>query len=394
MKKQTLKHIARLAVTLVVVLATAVVSPAQGPEPDQAKPHYEIEPWTAGTVTDALVQANSGATIPMSSYGVENPQRGGLYTGVVVGGSATSGVPSPVTIDAVVIPVIITVIEGASFATFDPTKPNSCDGGESAEYRFRHSPLVATSNLTFNGVSVGKAQYIDGFMKAEFWELNGHLSSYSNHISWSFASSVSVPPLFGVIVGSGCKTMGVISKADWVLETNFFLSTLQAAGVISPTQFAVFLLNNVVTSGASPATYPANCCTFGRHGATGSPAQTYAWMEYDTAGYFSGVHDIVPASHEIGEWMNDPLGTNPTPAWGNIGQVSGCSSSFEVGDPLSGTEMPVMTLNGYKYHTQELAFFSWFYNSNGVASVGTGGKFSGNGKFGGPSKNCPPGGTH
>ena len=103
--------------------------------------------------------------------------------------------------------------------------------------------------------------------------------------------------------------------------------------------------------------------------------------------------DASVASHEIAEWFDDPLGTNPTPAWGNIGQVSGCQGNLEVGDPLSGTLMPGISLNGKTYHMQEQAFFSWFFNSSGTASLGAGGKFSSNGKFTGPSKACPPGGT-
>jgi len=39
--------------------------------------------------------------------------------------------------------------------------------------------------------------------------------------------------------------------------------------------------------------------------------------------------------------------------------------------------MPTIDLNGYSYHLQELAFFSWYYNADGVASYGTGGEFSG-----------------
>jgi hypothetical protein len=57
--------------------------------------------------------------------------------------------------------------------------------------------------------------------------------------------------------------------------------------------------------------------------------------------------------------MDDPLVNNATPAWGNIGQVTGCQSNLEVGDPLTGTAFTA-TLNGFTYHPQELVFFSWF----------------------------------
>jgi hypothetical protein len=90
--------------------------------------------------------------------------------------------------------------------------------------------------------------------------------------------------------------------------------------------------------------------------------------------------------------MNDPLGSNATPPWGGIGQVAAgsCQDNFEVGDPLTGTLFAI-ALNGYTYHMQELAFFSWFFNSPTTASLGAGGVFSSNGTFTG---DCPPGGTY
>jgi hypothetical protein len=105
---------------------------------------------------------------------------------------------------------------------------------------------------------------------------------------------------------------------------------------------------------------------------------------------------VTVAAHEIGEWLDDPLGTNPTPLWGGIGQVGGCQNNWEVGDPLSGTNFPAITMpNHVTYNPQENAFWSWFYSADHDPNFeGTaGGKYSMNGTFGGPSKVCPPGGT-
>ena len=142
-----------------------------------------------------------------------------------------------------------------------------------------------------------------------------------------------------------------------------------------------------------PANNLNDCCVLGYHNALGSPGQTYGIAEFEGRDQtvFRGVSDVASGSHELAEWIDDPSGSNPTPAWGNIGQVSGCQASLEVGDPLSGTLMPAMVMNGFTYHLQELAFFSWFY---GGTSLGTGGKFSTNGTFRGSAKLCPPGGTN
>jgi hypothetical protein len=92
-------------------------------------------------------------------------------------------------------------------------------------------------------------------------------------------------------------------------------------------------------------------------------------------------------SHEIAEWMDDPAGNNPTPSWGNIGQVSGCQANLEVGDPLSGTLNQIyMSSNGYTYHVQDLAFTSWFYRQKN--STGVNGWYSLFGTFLTPSEPC------
>ena len=89
--------------------------------------------------------------------------------------------------------------------------------------------------------------------------------------------------------------------------------------------------------------------------------------------------------------MNDPLGNNPTPVWGGIGQVGGCQSNLEIGRSVERDHLPAVTISSFTYHLQELAFFSWFY---GGPSLGVDGKFSNNGTFAGDAKMRPPGGTN
>jgi hypothetical protein len=101
---------------------------------------------------------------------------------------------------------------------------------------------------------------------------------------------------------------------------------------------------------------------------------------------FAHAADISVTTHEVAEWMDDPLTNNPTKPWGNIGQVTGCQSNLEVGDPLSGTTFPVQ-LNGFRYHAQELAFFSWFYHQH--PSIGINHWYSSNGTFTSPAAACP-----
>jgi hypothetical protein len=76
---------------------------------------------------------------------------------------------------------------------FDPTAKNSCDGDVSALTRFKESPLVVDSKQEFNGVNVGTYQYINGFMRAEFWGQIHGASTYSNAIKFSYVTAI--PPL-------------------------------------------------------------------------------------------------------------------------------------------------------------------------------------------------------
>jgi hypothetical protein len=160
---------------------------------------------------------------------------------------------------------------------------------------------------------------------------------------------------------------------------NTLISRLASQGV-GTTVLPIIILGNVVL-GDPGDSLTSNCCVIGYHGAYGSPVQTYALSDYDSTGIFLGLADVSALSHEIGEWEDDPLGNNPTPAWGHVGQVSGCQNNLEVGDPLSGTLFPPVSMpNGITYHTQELAFFSWFYRQS--PSLGAGGLYSDNGTFG------------
>ena len=96
-----------------------------------------------------------------------------------------------------------------------------------------------------------------------------------------------------------------------------------------------------------------------------------------------------------------PEVNNIVPAWGAEGQVTAgnCQNNLEVGDPLSpGWSTPTNpilvtnTTTGVQYTLQELAFYSWFLDSN--PSLGAGGKYSDNGTFSGYAKPCPAGGTN
>jgi hypothetical protein len=329
----------------------------------------------------------------MFNYSITATKDGSTRRGTMAGTSPFASSPTGSTIPIAIFPLKITI--GSS--VFDPTEANACDGNISALNRFQQSPLLSpVTDLTFNGVNVGTTQYVNGFRRAEFWNQIGGSGAYQNTLTPTVGNTISltVSSTYGILYSSGCSELGIVSNA-WltVMLERYVIPELQRDGLLKTTQFAAFLLKNVVQSGSTPPVV-SNCCILGYHSAVGSPVQTYSAFEWDTSGLFSGNGDGSIASHEIAEFMDNPLGTNATPAWGNIGQVSGCERNLEVGDPLSGILMPAYTLNGATYHMQELGFFSWYFDSAGATSLGAGGEFSGNGTFSGPSKACSLGGRN
>jgi hypothetical protein len=126
-----------------------------------------------------------------------------------------------------------------------------------------------------------------------------------------------------------------------------------------------------------------SCCILGYHSAFGGSNynQVYGVGSWLDPGLFGRETDIAAISKEWGDLVDDPYPyvneVNSAPAWGHVGQVSGCESNFEVGDPLTGTSF-AYKLNGFVYHLQELAFFGYFYRE---AGLGTGNKYSFNGTF-------------
>jgi hypothetical protein len=197
------------------------------------------------------------------------------------------------------------------------------------------------------------------------------------------AITINVPAADGTTLPeAGFPSCGPLGIVDINWFDNYITTTILpalASKGIKPSTFPLLLVHNVVW--ASPVTNLNDCCILGYHGATGLPLQTYSPADFDTTGLFgSGIQDTAILSHEIAEWMNDPFGDNQTPLWGNTGQVAGaCQGNLEVGDPLTGTlAPPIVMANGYTYHLQELAFFSWFF---GTPPTGIHGWFSDNSTF-------------
>ncbi|MBV9303221.1 MAG: hypothetical protein JOY62_01630 [Acidobacteriaceae bacterium] len=343
-------------------------------------------------------------TIPVSSYKVTSSRDGNSYSGTIVGSNPFTGGTSA-SVHTFIVPLkIVTNTIGINYdsstgnfstksgvTTFDPNAADkSCLGSSNnvPVTLLQQSPITqSTATFTWGGTDLGTTQYIDAFQRANFYAVDNH-STYHvllNPVTTVKEITVNVPAANGTTIPqppfNACGRMGIVD-INWFdnFVINTLIPSLKSQGV-GPTTFPIFVVHNVVWA-ATPITNIGDCCYGGYHGAfqVGSTIQTYSPFDFDSTDLLGiGFLDTAIAAHEVGEWANDPFGNNPTPAWGHVGQQSGCQTNLEVGDPLTGTLAPTTVMpNGFSYHLQELAFFNWFY---GKPSDGIHGWFSNNDVF-------------
>ena len=325
--------------------------------------HRAVVGSAGGSVKDP--QALS-VTIPTSTFSHVATKDGKTYTSTIVGtnpfdpsglnplssGSWSSSPP----INAVVVPVVFTT--GAF--TFDPTVGDPNDSNVSALTRFQNSPITNNMNQTVFNQPMGNTQFINAFRRAEFWNTIGQSSAYQNPINFTYAPKLTITgapltvfhlPIPGTTLYRDLGTLPP-GQLQAFLESAV-IPSLQSQGVIGPEEFVIFLFHNVVQA---PPTLPLTLVTAGYHGAVGKPVQTYAVVDWDTTSLI-GAPDATVASHEIAEWMDDPLYPNEN--------NSPCGI-LEVGDPIEGEIGThdfgdyTYTLNGFTYHLQDLATMHYF----------------------------------
>jgi hypothetical protein len=302
----------------------------------------------------------------------------------MVGKDPSKAVANPAkTIKTEIVPLRMVLPNGH---VFDPTVADSCDAGANALTRTQNSAVVVGHAWTWGGTSIGSGQYVDAYQRANFWKYaqpGGINPGYAVNLAVTTLPKVTINvPISTAAEGtSGCGNghfgAAEVNWLDGYLQSTV-IPSLASSGVNAST-FPIFLLHNFVEYVGTTS----NCCVLGFHNAytpsATSGVQTYAISQYNNSGVFPvAFNDVATLTHEVAEWMDDPYVNNATRPWGHIGQVSGCQSNLENGDPLSGTSF-TDTVGGFTYHLQELAFFSWFYRQS--PSIGVNGWFSNQGTF-------------
>jgi len=338
-------------------------------------------------ITALRTQAAAGATVPFWTSNITSPLDRRTYTTSMVGSSPFAASKTNTVVSYVPIVLKIRFRNGT---VLDPTAPALCDTVP-VETRFFNSPMFQPVSVSSNGVNVsagaaGGTQVESAFQRANFWSSVAG-SGYGVTLTPSRAPIVlTVNAPAGASIGYVSLPCGGVYRTVPIGEIgiNQFDALIESLihSYATPAQLPIFLTYDVVQT-------ENGCCIIGYHNAVpvAGGTQTYAVGSYVDTGIFQGIQDVSVWSHELGEWMDDPFvqasvpgggSDDLTPAWGNVGQDSGCQNNLEVGDPLTGTLFAIAVSGGFTYHIQDLAFHDWFYRT---AASGTGGKYSFMGVF-------------
>lgn len=340
------------------LLAVTIAAPAFTQQNQPTSPYVNGVPFYMVRPRPEMANVNAinaaGPNIPMwsSSFTVN----GTTFPFTMIGTNPASG-SATTTVPVVIIPIRYTFSNGTSLSATGTV----CGDTQTSVQRVQNSPIFQSSPFSPGGTNVGTTQYVDAYQRANFWTaVSGTSPNYHVLLNPTVAAlqTISVPRRSGTTVAGPCARIGEI-------DINFFdarAQTIIRNLGIPATSLPLFVsYNSFLTSGGS-------CCILGYHSATAA-GNTYAVAAYSDPNIFSvPIQDIHALSHEIGEWMDDPFGTNPTPAWGNVGQVSGCQNNLENGDPVTGIAFTATT-GGFTYHPEDLVFLPWFARQTPSTSV-------------------------
>lgn len=298
-----------------------------------------------------------------------------------IAGAGTTNVP------VVIIPLRVN-FTNASISPSDI----GCVDTDSALTRVVNSPLFDNNITWFEGNTVvGVTQFTDGFQRANFWNyvttINPNYHVLLNPVQVTPEAFLNVPANLGGIIGNACAGHPVGGVAINYIDS-FIRSLISSLG-IPPSTFTLVVTYDVGELLGGGGLF------LGYHTAVSNAngTWTYAIGSYTDPNILNlAVKDVSVLSHELGEWMDNPVGSNMVPQWGNVGQVQGCQNNLEVGDPLSGFNSTVFMNDGTTYTVQDLAFMVWFARQN--PSLAVNGWYTTRGTYTGPSKPCPPGGTN
>jgi len=309
----------------------------------------------------------AAASIGLAFHTTSYPLLGGVMLPFNIVGSDPALGGSTTTIPTVLVP--LKFIFPNSGTTLD---------GTSVIAATQNSPIFQAADYAADSVDLGITQYGDALQRAEFWNLAGFSPDY--HV---LLGTPSIAATVNVNVPSGVGNAYRLANGGFmgVLDPTYFDQLLTALlPSYSANQLPIFTTDNVYLGTNGLMT---NCCILGFHASQGAPiatAKTWIYAAYAEPGTFSGSQvglsfvDVVPLSHEVAEWLNDPFVGGPIPGGLNVIPPAvlsgGCIINFETGDPLEGAPFtfPKVT-SGTAYHLQDEVVLPWYTHGSPSFSV-------------------------
>ncbi len=284
---------------------------------------------------------------PLTTWNGSFVYKSHTYNYNMVGTDPSTGTST--TIKTFIIPIALSFVSKGVTTTFTPSTLQS--NGKSALQNTVNSPIFKSMDwVTPEGTDLGVTQYEDAFQRGNFW---GTVAGTDYHVllaqpKTTPIQNITVPPADGAVATEFGVTVGTA-------DINWFDGQLQAiltkfAKQITPNTLPIFITYNSYLT-------DFGCCIGGYHSSYGSTSapQAYSMFTYvGTPGVFS--QDVSAMSHEIGEWLDDPLVVNTG------GNPVSCGI-LEVGDPEEGYSnygsFPYV-LGGFTYNLQDLVYLEYF----------------------------------
>jgi hypothetical protein len=236
-----------------------------------------------------------------------------------------------------------------------------------------NSPIFQDYDFTSGGTHVGNTQYGDAFQRANFWNSTRGIDY---HVK---LGQPTVLPVQMVNVPAGAVSFQTLPTGYLVPVINIgFVSyvsrSLIASLNVSPQTLPIVVWGRVNAGGAG-----------GYHEAyqNGNSIQTYIGTSYYPQSAFGYGGDVFALSHEVIEWMDDPLVDNQSAGWNGPFDAynydfpphtgAGCEGGLlETADPfefLGPVAYTPVTINGSSYHLAEGAFIDFFTRNSRSRSV-------------------------
>jgi len=294
--------------------------------------------------------------------------QGTPYPYTMIGGDPANGGTTSIGVE--IIPIDLQFVDSNGKLVYELNiNTPMCNSANTGVTLTLNSPLF--QNYPFymggspDGTFVGNTQYTDAFQRATFWN-QASVNDYHvllGGVTVQPVQSVIVFPADGSAAPSGpCTQNGIINYGFFDNAVRNLVTSLAIPSNVLP----IFLVRN------AEFLIGTNLYYDGWHGMITSTSNTYivaAFYDPDIYGSRSIYQDTYFLSHELAEWMDDPHGNNPTPAWSG-GQVQSpdCQTNLEVGDPLTGSGFTA-SLNGFNYHLTNLAMLPWFSRETPSSAV-------------------------